>query len=222
MVAVGDEVLDECIARFHVAPQRVVMIPYGRDPSQYRPRSGPSVSPEATLIFVGAFTVQKQPDRFIEVVRRLRAEGRPFNALMVGDGPLAATLAPQAAAQGIELLGERPDVPELLRRSDVFVFPSRPGWRRHAWCADRGRDERPADRGHAHTGGGERHLRRPNRDDRRRLGDRDSHRGRRAPRRPRPQGRDGGGGAQAMRIDVHPRPHGPAVGADALQPLVAR
>ena len=102
------------------------MIPYGRDPSQYRPRSGPPVSPEATLIFVGAFTVQKQPDRFIEVVRRLRSEGRPFNALMVGDGPLAATLAPQAAAQGIELLGERPDVPELLRRSDVFVFPSRP------------------------------------------------------------------------------------------------
>jgi glycosyltransferase involved in cell wall biosynthesis len=126
VVAVGDEVLDECTGRFRVAAQRAVMIPYGRDPSQYRPRSGPPLSPEPTLIFVGAFTTQKQPDRFVEVVRHLGAEGRTINALMVGDGPLAAALAPQAAAQGIELLGERLDVPELLRRSDVFVFPSRP------------------------------------------------------------------------------------------------
>lgn len=126
VVAVGDEVLDECTGRFRVAAQRVVMIPYGRDPSQYSPRSGPPGSPEATLIFVGAFTEQKQPDRFIEVVRHLRSDGRSVKALMVGDGPLAVTLAPQAAAQGIELLGERQDVPELLGRSDVFVFPSRP------------------------------------------------------------------------------------------------
>ena len=59
-------------------------------------------------------------------MRRLRAEGRSFRALIVGDGPLAGTLAPLAAAQGVELLGSRSDVPELLRRSDVFVFPSRP------------------------------------------------------------------------------------------------
>ena len=44
VVAVGNEVLDECTGRFRVAPQRAVMIPNGRDPSQYPPRSGrPSV-----------------------------------------------------------------------------------------------------------------------------------------------------------------------------------
>ena len=75
---------------------------------------------------MGALTPQKQPDRFVEVVRRLRAEGRPFRAVMVGDGPLAGTLAPMAAAHGVELLGPRSDVPELLRRSDVFVFTSLP------------------------------------------------------------------------------------------------
>jgi glycosyltransferase involved in cell wall biosynthesis len=126
VVAVGDEVLEECTGRFHVAPRNVAMIPYGRDPSQYRPRSDLPASPEVTLIFVGALTTQKQPDRFVEVVRHLRAEGRTFKALIVGDGPLAATLAPQAAAQGVELLGERSDIPELLSRSDIFVFPSRP------------------------------------------------------------------------------------------------
>ncbi len=126
VVAVGNEVLAECTGRFRVAPERVVMIPYGRDPSEYPPRSGPPVSTNATLIFVGALTPQKQPDRFVEVVRRLRAEGRAVHGLIVGDGPLAGTLAPLAAAEGIELLGSRSDVSEVLRRSDVFVFPSRP------------------------------------------------------------------------------------------------
>ena len=126
VVAVGDEVLDECIGRFRVAPQRAMVIPNGRDPSQFRPRSEPAETADATLIFVGALTSQKQPDRFVEVVRRLRAEGRPVRAMMVGDGPLAGTLAPLAAAQGVELLGPRSDVPELLRHSDVFVFTSRP------------------------------------------------------------------------------------------------
>jgi glycosyltransferase involved in cell wall biosynthesis len=126
VIAVGDEVLDECTGRFRVTPRKAVVIPNGRDPSQFRPRSDSSETAEATLIFVGALTPQKQPDRFVEVVRRLRAEGRPFRAVLVGDGPLATTLAPLAVAHGIELLGPRSDVAELLRRSDVFVFTSRP------------------------------------------------------------------------------------------------
>ena len=105
VVAVGDEVLDECRERFRVPPQRVVMIPYGRDPSEYRPRSGPPGSADATLLFLGALTTGKQPDRFVEVVGRLHAEGRTVNAMMVGDGPLAGTLTPMATAQGIEVLG---------------------------------------------------------------------------------------------------------------------
>ena len=126
VVAVGEEVQDECTARFGVPPQRAVLIPNGRDQALYRPRSGPAASDEATLIFVGALTPQKQPDRFVEVVRHLRAAGRVIHAVMVGDGPLAGVLGPLAAAQGVELLGSRPDVPELLRQADVFVFTSRP------------------------------------------------------------------------------------------------
>jgi glycosyltransferase involved in cell wall biosynthesis len=125
VVAVGDEVLGECTGRFHVPAERAVMIPNGRDPSLYRPRSDPAASTVATLIFVGALTPQKRPDRFIEVVRTLRAEGRAVGALLVGDGPLAGDLALQAD-QGIDLLGPRADVPELLRRADLLVFPSLP------------------------------------------------------------------------------------------------
>ncbi len=126
LVAVGDEVLEECTGRFRVSPQRAIMIPNGRDPSRFRPQSESAEADVATLIFVGALTPGKQPGRFVEVVRHLRGEGRAVRALIVGDGPLAGTLEPLAAAQGIELLGPRSDVPELLRHSDVFVFTSRP------------------------------------------------------------------------------------------------
>ena len=54
VVAVGDEVLDECIGRFRVLPRRAVVIPNGRDPSRFRPRSGPAEAADDTLIFVGA------------------------------------------------------------------------------------------------------------------------------------------------------------------------
>jgi glycosyltransferase involved in cell wall biosynthesis len=126
VVAVGDEVRDECTGRFRVPSRKAVMIPNGRDSSVFRPRSGPGRGGEATLIFVGALTPQKQPDRYVEVVRRLRSENRTFRALLVGDGPLASALAASAASVDIELLGARADVPDLLRSADLFVFTSLP------------------------------------------------------------------------------------------------
>ena len=127
VVAVGDEVRDECIQRFGVPSSRTIMIPNGRNPTQFQPRSRePEPEADPTLIFVGALTTQKGPDRFVEVVGRLRAEGRSFRAVMVGDGPLAGQLTPEAADHGVELLGARADVPELLRQSDLLLFTSSP------------------------------------------------------------------------------------------------
>ncbi len=55
VVAVGDEVLDECTGRFGVRRGRVVMIPNGRDPSLFHP--GPEEKHGyPTLAFVGALT----------------------------------------------------------------------------------------------------------------------------------------------------------------------
>ncbi len=125
VVAVGQEVAEECVERFGLHPERVVQIPNGRDPALFHPRHGPAHGPP-TLIFVGALTSQKRPDRFFEVVHQLRATDRTFRAMMVGDGPLASTLASCAEAEGIELLGARSDVPELLRAADVFLFTSLP------------------------------------------------------------------------------------------------
>jgi glycosyltransferase involved in cell wall biosynthesis len=125
VVAVGNEVAQECRGRLGASPELVTEIPNGRDPTLYVPRAEPAEGPP-TLIFVGALTSQKRADVFVEVVRRLRATGRPLRAVMVGDGPLAATLRSDAMSKGVEVLGARQDVPELLRAADVLLFPSLP------------------------------------------------------------------------------------------------
>ena len=63
------------------------------------------------MLFVGALTDGKGPDRFIEVVARLRAEGTQLRAELIGDGPLREAVAGPAEDAGVELLGSRPMSP---------------------------------------------------------------------------------------------------------------
>jgi glycosyltransferase involved in cell wall biosynthesis len=124
VAAEGEEVEAECVRLLGVPAHRVTMTPNGRDPEQFHP-GPPEPDRPLTLTFVGALTEGKRPNRFVEVVAALRARGLRFDAQVVGDGPMRASLTEAAASAGVALLGSRPDVADLLRRSDVMVFPSR-------------------------------------------------------------------------------------------------
>jgi glycosyltransferase involved in cell wall biosynthesis len=129
VAAEGDEVLEQCRALLHVPTTRSLLAPNGRDPEEFRPPAPDETHPvgaDPVLAFVGALTPGKRPDRFIEVVAQLRRRGVSLRAFACGDGILSPTLVEPAAQAGVELLGSRPDVAELLRGADVFVFPSRP------------------------------------------------------------------------------------------------
>lgn len=126
VVAEGTEVLDECRTVLGVAAARLVFVPNGRDPDEFRPDPDAAPRPEPVVTFVGALNAQKRPDRFVEVVSALRARGLGLRAQAVGDGPMRASLEPSAAAAGVELLGARRNVAEILRGTDVMVFPSLP------------------------------------------------------------------------------------------------
>ena len=128
VVAEGTEVLDECRDLLGVDGDRLVLVANGRDPEEFRPPGPAETGAEATpvLTFVGALTEQKRPDRFVALAAALRARQVPFRAVAVGDGPLAESLAVEASAAGVELTGARPDVAELLKATDVLVFPSLP------------------------------------------------------------------------------------------------
>ena len=141
IAAVSSDVADEAHALFDVPRSRLVVLPNARDPETFKPletHSGapiPAYGPGSArqndqetprLIFVGHLDPGKRPDWFIDVVQGLRERGRNFTAAMVGDGPLQESLRPRVEAAGIEMLGRRDDVPDLLASSDVFVFTSLP------------------------------------------------------------------------------------------------
>lgn len=127
VAAVSEESAAEAVALLRVPPERVRFIANGRNPSLYHPRPDrPSPSAPVHLLYVGHLTSIKAPDRFIEVIRRLRAQGVDVDATIVGDGPLLTRIAADASAERIAVLGRRDDVPDLLRAADILVFPGRP------------------------------------------------------------------------------------------------
>ncbi len=125
VAACGEETLAECRTLLRLPARRTALIVNGRDPAAFRPLPRDPGAPP-TALFVGALQPGKRPDAFVEAVAALRRRGLGLRAAVVGDGPEAAALAPAAAAAGVELLGPRADVPQLLGRADVLAFPSRP------------------------------------------------------------------------------------------------
>jgi glycosyltransferase involved in cell wall biosynthesis len=124
--AVSDDVGADLHDVLAVSRERIVVIPNGRDAEHYQPAPRASEADGVSLLFVGAFTEGKRPDRFIQLVRRLRHDGLPISATMVGDGPLRSALDADAKTAGIEVTGFQKDVVPFLQRADVFVFPSAP------------------------------------------------------------------------------------------------
>ncbi len=124
VAACGDDVRQECVDLLALPPDMVALVVNGRDPERFAPRPPGPPAAEPLVVFVGALAPTKRPARFIEVVAALRAQGQPLRAQVVGEGPLGSDLVPAAAAAKVDLLGRRPDVPELLRQADLLVFPS--------------------------------------------------------------------------------------------------
>ena len=126
VAAEGDEVAEECVHLLGVPAAKVTMTPNGRDPADFHPRTDGRSTDGPTIVFVGALTEGKRPDRFVHAIAELRSRGLVFRAVLIGDGALRPAIEGPARAADIELLGSRSDVAELLGRADVLVFPSRP------------------------------------------------------------------------------------------------
>jgi glycosyltransferase involved in cell wall biosynthesis len=79
------------------------------------------------LVMVGRLQAPKDPLTLVHALATLPE--RSFEALLVGDGPDRATVEEEIGrlglASAVRLLGERADVPELLRAADIFVLSTR-------------------------------------------------------------------------------------------------
>jgi len=79
------------------------------------------------VVHVSNFRPLKRLDDVVEIFAQVRA-GRPARLRLIGDGPerprVEAAIAARGLSGAVELLGERADLPALLRSADVFLLPS--------------------------------------------------------------------------------------------------
>ena len=120
-----------------VAPARVSVVRSGVDLRRAVVRAAPGtlhrlgVVPGRPLVVMVSSLIppHKDPETFLVALAAAREAGATFHALLVGDGPLAGSVARLRRKLGLEellgLTGFRPDAVELLAAADVAVLSSR-------------------------------------------------------------------------------------------------
>lgn len=89
----------------------IVRIPLGVDLDTFAPsrdQDTPDVRPP-TLLYAGRLSPEKQPQRAIDTLRRLRARGIPARLVIVGSGPLETDLRRAALGMPVEFRGHLAD-----------------------------------------------------------------------------------------------------------------
>jgi len=115
---------------------RVAIVPNGHDSQRYLNaldretirREFPVERNEKLLICVGRLIESKRVCDAVAALSLIRAHGHAAKLLVVGDGPERPALEAQARSLGLEdavfFAGNRSHVIDLLRCSDLFLFPS--------------------------------------------------------------------------------------------------
>jgi glycosyltransferase involved in cell wall biosynthesis len=110
---------------------RIVRIPNGVDTSPDGVKRTYDLHSPVQLLFVGRLHEQKGVDTLLRSLSELgrRRDDLQISLQVLGDGPERAKLAELAERLGVSdevtFLGSRKDAGSLLRRSDIFVLPSR-------------------------------------------------------------------------------------------------
>ncbi|MFC4765826.1 glycosyltransferase family 4 protein [Effusibacillus consociatus] len=118
---------------FRVSESQLVVVPYGMDISSFQKKMGSS----SKLIRPGDKKILACPARLVPVkghehllsaLARLKQDRDDWICWLIGDGPLRENLEQQSRSlnleQHVSFLGNRDDVPVLLRQADIFVLPS--------------------------------------------------------------------------------------------------
>jgi glycosyltransferase involved in cell wall biosynthesis len=135
-IAVSDQVKEAMLQTFGHVEDKITVISNGVDVKRYNQpidkamvRSELGFSGDTPLLaMVGRLQEQKGHRYLIEAVSIILPEYPEIQVLFIGEGDLRDELQSQVETlklgRHIHFLGSRPDVPQLLAASDVFVLPS--------------------------------------------------------------------------------------------------
>jgi glycosyltransferase involved in cell wall biosynthesis len=116
-------------------PKRWIYLPNGVDTQLWHPdpvdrrevRQELGLAPHDTIVaLVARVDPLKDHANFLAAAELLQARCKEVKFVLVGRGTRELTL-PVALQRSIKCLGERPDVPRLLRAFDIAVLSSKPG-----------------------------------------------------------------------------------------------
>jgi glycosyltransferase involved in cell wall biosynthesis len=108
-------------------PERFVSVDRADVKAQLHRELG--VDPNVPLLgLVGHLIEQKRPERALDVLARVRAEGTPAHLVIAGNGPLRGELTAETHTRRLDdwvhLLGHRDDVERVLGGIDVLLLTS--------------------------------------------------------------------------------------------------
>lgn len=127
VIAVSEAVAEH-VQRQGAERRKINVIANGVDAEHYSPAAQRGHTGGPRMIFVGRLITNKGPQHLLDALPEVIDRFPAAECWFVGDGPLRRELERRAREAGLErnvsFLGERDDVPDLLRQSDVFVRPS--------------------------------------------------------------------------------------------------
>jgi glycosyltransferase involved in cell wall biosynthesis len=129
LVAVSSSQVDE-LAGLGYRRERITVIPNGvpvPQPSRGRAplRAELGLADDETAVFlIATLRPQKNVPLFVEAVRAASVSAPSIRGFIAGGGPELANVRRSTEGTGIEVLGERADVPDLLAAADVVCLTS--------------------------------------------------------------------------------------------------
>ncbi len=133
-IVVSEDAARAVRAEIHPPANKVFTIPNGVDVERYgllvdgaeiRARLG--LPTDGRLVTVVAKLMEQKGHRvLLEALPEVLGRHPDVRLVLAGEGPLRDEIVARAAALGIavHLIGNRPEIPELLAASDLFVLPS--------------------------------------------------------------------------------------------------
>jgi L-malate glycosyltransferase len=136
VIAVSTEVARNIEKIYNISPEKIHTIPNRVDVESFQIRKNilpgtihPGLTAEHRILcLVGRLMPPKGHSHLFQAMTLLRREYPEIRLLLVGDGELRSALEDLSKSLGISenviFLGSRPDIPEILSVTEIFVFSS--------------------------------------------------------------------------------------------------
>ena len=125
VIVVPSSFVKQTLLEEGVAEAKIRIIPFGTDLQIFRPEDRPRPFGPVVFLFVGAVSARKGVPVLLEAWRRSAATATAAELWLVGSGRMPAheqaSLPPSVKVLGMK---SQADVAALMRRADVFIFPS--------------------------------------------------------------------------------------------------